>query len=226
MSKQVKLTARPRAESGSNAVKNVRNRGGVPAVIYGATAEPRNLEINLREIEQILAHAAGENILVDLHLEEDGKQVNRLSLIQEVQHHPVTGGVLHVDFHAVSMNETIQAEVPIEPVGDADGVKNAGGVLEQSLRSLPIECLPQDLPDIIKLDVSGLKLGEAFHVSDLSLPAGVTATVDAELTVIRVAEPKVSAEPTAAAEEQPTAPEVIKEKKAEEDGEQKDNEGK
>ncbi len=213
MAKQVKLSARPRSESGRNAVKQVRSRGGVPAVIYGSKNEPANLEVSRREIEALLSHAVGENILVDLEIEENGKKTNRLSLIQEVQHHPLRGEVLHVDFHAVSMTEKISAEVVIESFGEPDGVKNFGGLLEQSMRSLEISCLPQNLPEIIRVDVSAMKVGDSIHVRDLPLPAGVEAEADADLTVFIVAEPTVAEEPAAAA---PAAsPEVIKEKKPE-----------
>jgi len=213
MAKQVKLSARPRSESGRNAVKAVRARGGVPAVIYGSKTEPANLEVSRREIEALLSHAVGENILVDLEIEEGGKKTNRLSLIQEVQHHPLRREVLHVDFHAVSMTEEISADVVIESTGEPDGVKNFGGLLEQSMRSVSIKCLPQNLPEIIRVDVSPLKIGDSIHVRDLPLPAGVTATDDADLTVFIVAEPTVAEEPTAAAA--PESPEVIKEKKPE-----------
>jgi len=213
MAKQVKLSARSRSESGRNAVKAVRARGGVPAVIYGSKSEPANLEVSRREIEALLSHAVGENILVDLEIEEGGKKTNRLSLIQEVQHHPLRGEVLHVDFHAVSMTEEISADVVIESTGEPDGVKNFGGLLEQSMRSISIKCLPQNLPEIIKVDVSPLKIGDSIHVRDLPLPAGVTATDDADLTVFIVAEPTVAEEPVAAAA--PESPEVIKEKKPE-----------
>jgi large subunit ribosomal protein L25 len=213
MAKQVKLTARPRSESGRNAVKEVRARGGVPAVIYGAKTEPANLEVSHREIEALLSHAVGENILVELEIEEGGKKTNRLSLIQEVQHHPIRREILHVDFHAVSMTDEIEAEIVVESIGEADGVKNFGGLLEQNMRSVTIKCLPQNLPEIIRVDVTALKVGDSIHVRDLPLPNGVEIVDDGDLTVFIVAEPTVAEEPAAAA---PSAgPEVIKEKKPE-----------
>ena len=211
MAKQIKLSARPRTEAGSNAVKKVRSRGFIPANIYGKDSAPFSLEVNQKAVEQVLAHAAGENILVELEIEDQGKTTNRLSLIQEVQHHPVRRNVLHVDFHAVSATEELEAEVPIEAIGEAEGVKSYGGILQQNLRQLPITCLPKNLPDLLTVDVSALKLGESLHVSDLVLPAGVTATVEGDITVFHVVEPTVAveAETTEAA-----APEVLKEKKA------------
>ena len=213
MAKQVKLAARPRSESGRNAVKQVRARGSVPAVIYGSKTEPANLEVSRREIEALLSKAVGENILVELEIDEAGKKTNRLSLIQEVQHHPLRGEVLHVDFHAVSMTEEIEAEIVVESFGEADGVKNFGGLLEQSIRAVTIRCLPQNLPEIIRVDVTALKVGDSIHVRDLPLPEGVQVVDDADLTVFIVAEPTVAEESAAAA---PSAgPEVLKEKKPE-----------
>lgn len=209
MATQVKLSARPRVESGRNAVKQVRERGSVPAVIYGAHQSPSNLEINRKEIERLLAHAHGEHLLVDLSIEGDGKPLTSLAIIQEVQHHPVRGDILHVDFHAVSTTETIQSEVPVESTGEPEGVKTFGGILQQQVRSVLLECLPQDLPEVLTVDVSELNVGESIHVRDLLLPNGVTALADADITVFLVSEPNVQEEaPVAAA-----APEVIKEKK-------------
>jgi len=215
MSNQVKLSARPRSEAGRNAVKGVRARGAVPAIIYGAKDVAANLEIEKRDIENILARAVSENILVQLEINDGQKTTSRLSLIQEVQHHPVRGEIIHVDFHAVSMNEEIDAEVVLEPEGEPVGVKTFGGLLQQSMRLLPIRCLPQNLPEIIVVDVSGLNIGDTLHVRDIKLPPGVTAVPDEELTVFLVSEPTVAEEPVAASEEA-LAPEVIKEKKADE----------
>jgi large subunit ribosomal protein L25 len=214
MAKQVKLSARPRADVGRNSVKHLRTRGVIPAVVYGHKDKPSNLEIEQREIAALLSHAVGENILVELVIADGSAVSNKLSLIQEVQHHPVRGDILHVDFLEVAMDELLHTEVPIESFGEADGVKNFGGLLEQSLRSLHIECLPKDLPEIIRIDVSTLGLNQSIHVRDITLPAGVKATSDADLTVFIVAEPKVEAEPTAAdAADAAKGPEVIKEKK-------------
>jgi large subunit ribosomal protein L25 len=105
--------------------------------------------------------------------------------------------------------------VPLEPVGIANGVKNMGGLLEQSLRSLAIECLPRDLPDLITVDVSALNIGDAVHVREIQLPSGVSTRVQPDLTAFSVLAPTVEEEPVAAAVEAPTGPEVIREKKEE-----------
>ena len=135
--------------------------------------------------------------------------------MQEVQHSPVGGEIRHLDFHAISMDEEIQAEVPLEPIGTANGVKNFGGLLEQSLRALTIECLPRDLPDRITVDVSALNIGDSIHVRDIQLPSGVTAKVQPDLTAFSVLAPVVEEEPTVATAEAAAGPEVITEKKEE-----------
>lgn len=216
MSNQVSLKASRRSALGRNAVKKVKAAQAVPAILYGTGIEPQPLQVERRAIDTLLSHAVGENILVNLEIEDGGKSASRLALINEVQHHPVSQSVLHIDFHAVSLTETLVAEVVIEPVGEANGVKNFGGLLEQSLRSIEVECLPKDLPELIRVDVSGLNLGDALHVSSLPVLPGVTYLADAEVTVFLVSEPKVADESAAAAEGGPTEPEVLREKKTEE----------
>ena len=219
MAKQVKLSAQPRTHVGRNSVKQLRSRGAVPANIYGPKNQPSNIEISEKDIKRLLAHASGENILVELEIAEDKGTKSRLALIQEVQHHPVRGDILHVDFLEVSMNELLHTEVPLESFGEADGVKNHGGLLEQLIRQISIECLPKDLPERIRVDISSLGIGHALHVRDLVMPAGVVATGDPDLTVFLVAEPKV--EDTSKSDEPQQAPEVIKEKKPAAEGEAK-----
>ena len=213
MAKQVKLRAEKRAEIGRAAARKLKARGVVPAIIYGAKEKPQPLQLSLRDINAMLSHASGENILVELEI--DGEKSKRTALVQEVQHSPVGGDVLHVDFHAISMDETIQADVPLEALGVANGVKNFGGLLEQNLRVLSIECLPRDLPDRITVDVSALNIGDSIHVRDIKLPTGVTAKVLPDLTAFSVVAPVVEEEPVVAEAEAAAGPEVIKEKKEE-----------
>jgi large subunit ribosomal protein L25 len=209
MAKQVKLTAERRTATGRSAVRKLKAMGVVPAVIYGAKDKAEPLQVSRRDINAMLSHAAGENILVELEIA--GK--SRLALVQEVQHAPLGNAILHIDFHAVSMDEVIQADVPLEPTGVANGVKNMGGLLEQNLRSLAIECLPRDLPDLISVDVSALNIGDAIHVREIPLPAGVTTRVQPDLTAFSVLAPTVEEEPVAAAVDAAAGPEVIREKK-------------
>ncbi|WP_062100762.1 50S ribosomal protein L25 [Candidatus Xiphinematobacter sp. Idaho Grape] len=214
MVKQLMLSAAPRVERGRNAVRKVHARGCVPAILYGVSGGARSIEVKRCEVEQILAHATGENLLVELRIvsndpgsEEESGVVNQLSLIREVQHHPVNGGVLHVDFRAISATSKIEVAIPLEARGEAKGVKAGGGLLEQSLRVLSVECLPQNLPAVIQVDVTALDVGDSYHVRDIVLPEGVRPVTDAELAVFRISEPV-----TPPLGGSTSSPEVIKEK--------------
>ena len=210
MAKQVKLKAEQRSDVGRAAARKLKAKGVIPAVVYGGKDKPQPLQVSARDVNAMLSHASGENILVELEMSGG----NKTALIQEIQHAPIGGKVLHIDFHAISMDETIHADVPLEPIGMANGVKNFGGLLEQSLRSLSIECLPRDLPDRVTVDVSELNIGDAIHVRDIKLPEGVKAKSQADLTAFSVVAPAVEEEPVVAAAEGAAAgPEVITEKK-------------
>lgn len=214
MAQQPKLKAHTRNLLGRNAIKQIKGKGLVPGVIYGSNQAPLPLQVDNRELSAVLAHASSEHILVELEIVDGNQSTNKLALIQEVQHHPLKRGLVHVDFHAVSATEKITSSVPIETVGEALGVRTFGGLLEHSLRSLEVQCYPQDLPGVIRIDVTNLNIGESLHVRDIQLPPGVEAITDANLTAVSVVASRVGEE-TAEAAEQPTAPEVISEKKVE-----------
>jgi len=214
MAKQVKLKAEPRMNVGRSAVRKLRARGLIPAVIYGGNNKPQPLQVTARDINAMMSQASGENVLVELEIAGEG--ASRTALVQEVQHSPVGGDIRHVDFHAISMDEMIQAEVPLEATGTAVGVKTFGGLLEQSLRAVTIECLPANLPDRITVDVSQLNIGDSIHVRDLQFPQGVTPKVQLDLTAFSVVAPIAEEEPVVAEAEAAAAePEVITEKKEE-----------
>jgi large subunit ribosomal protein L25 len=217
MAKQVKLSAQTRAHVGGSVRNKLKREGLIPAVVYGGKEPSLPVQVGARDISNLLSRAVGENILVELEIDSDGQKSSRMALIQEVQHATLTGGIVHVDFHAINMNETLHTSVPIEPEGESVGVKSFGGILEQSLRSLEIACLPKDLPEVLVVNVSGLNVGDSIHVRHINLPEGVKAIDDAELTVFLVAAPAVAevVAPAAAAGATPAQPEVIKEKKEE-----------
>lgn len=212
--KSVPLNAFPRTQSGRGGVKKLRTGGRIPAVIYGRQTKPQNLEVSSKELEDLIHHSASENILVDLALE----QAKRLALVQEVQHHPLSGSVLHVDFHEVSETEKVTIMVPVETVGEAAGVKTGGGVLEHVLFKIKVRALPKDLPEQIVVDVTNLELGKSIHLGDIQPPPGVEILGDRKVSVISVAMPRTEEEEAAAAEAAPVAAgdvEMIKEKKEE-----------
>src|ERR1041384_3793064 len=213
--KAVSLNAFPRPLARGRKVKQLRSTGRVPAVIYGGQAKPENLELVAKELEDLIHHSVSENILVDLAVDKS----KRLALLQEVQHHPLHGNVLHVDFHEVSPDEKVTVMVPVETVGEAAGVKTGGGVLEHVLFKIKARALPKDLPDQIVVDVSHLEIGKAIHLGEIKAPDGVEILGDKKVPVIAVAMPKTEAEEAAEAAEgaAPAAGDVemIKEKKEE-----------
>src|SRR5437016_7547639 len=213
MAKQVKLAAERRETTGHSAMRKLKQRGIIPAIVYGGKDKPQPLQVSLRDISVMLSHASGENILVELEIA--GEKSSRMAMIQEIQHSPLGGDVLHVDFHAVSMDEKIEADIPLEATGIANGVKNFGGLLEQNLRVLAVECLPRDLPDRITVDVSALNIGDSIHVRNIQLPSGVAAKVQPDLTAFSVLAPIVEEAPAVATAEAAAGPEVITEKKEE-----------
>ncbi|HEX4085946.1 MAG TPA: 50S ribosomal protein L25 [Chthoniobacteraceae bacterium] len=215
MAKQVKLSAQARGHIGGSVGNKLKREGLIPAIIYGGKEPSLPVQVGARDISNLLSHALGENILVELEIDNAGEKSSRMALIQEVQHAPLSGSIVHVDFHAINMNETLHTSVPVEPRGEPAGVKSYGGILEQSLRSLEIACLPKDLPEVLTVDVSGLNIGDSIHVRHIQLPEGVKALDDADLTVFLVAAPAVAEVAAPAAAATAAQPEVIKEKKEE-----------
>lgn len=216
--KSVPLNAYVRNVSGRNAVKKLRDSGRVPTVIYGRQRASQTLELNQRELDKLISHSASENILVDLAVEGDANP-KRLALVQDVQHNPLTGEVLHIDFHEVAADEKVTVMVPVEAVGMPLGVKD-GGVLETVLHKIKVRAIPADLPLVLQIDVSNLALGKSLHLGEIPVPANVEILGDKKVPVIAVAAPRTEAEETAAADAGATSAtaevEMIKEKKDDE----------
>ena len=213
--KSVPLKAFPRSLVKRGSVKKLRASGRVPATIYGRQAKPQNLEVDALEFGDLLGHSASENLLIDLSVESDAR-AKRLALLQEVQHHPVNGKILHVDFHEVAENEKVTVYVPVETSGEPAGVKNGGGTLEHILHKLKVKCLPKDLPEQITVDVAHLEIGKSIHLGDIKPPAGVELLGDKHVTVLAVAAPR--AEEEVAATAAPAAGDVEMTKEKKEDG--------
>jgi large subunit ribosomal protein L25 len=216
--KSVPLNAFPRALSRRAGAKKLREGGRVPAVIYGRQEKPQNLEVLSKEMETLIQHSISENLLVDLEIKQDARP-KRLALVQEVQHHALSGDILHVDFHEVAENEKVTIMVPVETVGEAEGVKTGGGVLEHVLFKIRARALPKDLPELITVDVSHLNIGQAVHLGEIKAPEGVEIIGDKKVPVIACAAPRTEEEEAAAAAEAaaavPGEVEMIKEKKEE-----------
>jgi large subunit ribosomal protein L25 len=217
--KSVPLTAYSRTLNRRGGAKKLRATGRIPAVIYGGQSTPQNLEVDSKSLEDLIHHSASENLLVDLAVDKDAKP-KRLALVKEIQHYALTGQVVHIDFHEISETEKVTVMVPIEPTGEAVGVKTGGGVLEHVLFKVKVRSLPRDLPEVIHVDVSSLEIGKAIHIGDIKAPEGVEILGDKHISVLAVAAPITEAqeEAEAAAAGGSTEVEMIKEKKEEGEG--------
>jgi large subunit ribosomal protein L25 len=200
----MRLIANKREITGK-AARRLRHEGRLPAVVYGHHTAASNIDLDAHEFDRIFSRT-GKTQLIDLVV--DGGSANKV-LVKEVQISPRRNTPLHVDFHQVSLREKLQVEVPVVVSGEAQPVKMGEADVLQVLHTLRVECLPASIPEAIEVDVSGLDHVDAgIRVSDLTLPEGVTAVVDPEELVVKLAARRVSAaEEEAAAEAQEAAPE-------------------
>ena len=204
MAKTKTLKAAPRARTGSGVLKQMRREGWIPSVIYGRGVESHNLKVDAATFKDLLAHSTSENILINLDIEGEG---TRLAFLKSVQHHPITGAALHVDFLAIDNNTEITAQIPVHFHGECAGVKE-GGIVEQFLHSLEITCLPNDLPESIDADISAMLIGDALHIGDIKFSSGVSPTGAADVVVAHITKPAAAVSEGAAGEEaaEETAP--------------------
>ena len=219
---RVEVKAMPRSQHGTRPVRRLRSAGVVPGVVYGKSVEPTPISLNRRDLVKLLHGKSGEHGLITLHLEADGKATKgwqKPVLIKRVEHHPVDGQVLHIDFQAIALTERIRVKVAVTLTGTAIGVKQDGGILEHFLREVEVECLPTEIPAQIEQDISALTIGDAIHAKDLVVPQGVRLMTDLAAVIVSVIAPKVE-KPEEAAEAAPTEPEVIREKKPDAEGEE------
>ena len=196
---ETKLTAERRSDAGKGVARKLRAAGKIPAVLYGQGLDTTPLTVESRDLTHLLHGSAGSNVLVDLVV--DGE--THLAIPREIQRDHIHARFVHVDFLAVSRTQTITVSVPVHETGEAAGVKE-GGVVEHHLREVQIECLPQDVPDEILVDITPLELGDMVHVSDLVPPNGVTILTnpeDAVLSVVTPAALRVEADLTVPGEE-------------------------
>src|SRR5213596_1242840 len=217
MAQIVSLAASPRQATGKGGARQARFRGRVPAVIYGHGRDTQSLEVEAKALEKALQGVEPENTIIELAL--DGKTVK--TLIREIQRHPLRPDIIHVDFYEIHAEEKVRLKVPVHLVGNPDGVRNAGGVLDQVTREVEIEVLPEHIPDRVELDVSTLKIGDSLHTRDLTIPNAVILT-GADLTIATVVPPRAEevAAPTAEATTEVSEPELIRKVREGEEGEE------
>jgi large subunit ribosomal protein L25 len=228
--KEILLEAKRRSKTGKEIAKKLRKEGFVPAVLYGPGDQPLSLQVELKSLNSILRAGSGENVIITLNISQDapakGEQDEKKQvLIREIQHDPIYGDILHVDFQHILLTKKISVRIPVHLTGIPEGVHKDGGILQHVLRELEIECLPADIPEKVELDVSALKIGDSIHVRDIKLEK-VDVLSDPEGSIASVVPPTVFKEEVVPAAEEAKEPEVIGEKKPEEGEEEKPEEGK
>lgn len=221
--REVVLKVRPREKRGKEQAKKLRRDGFIPGVVYGQKTPSQPLEIESKSFYALLRGGLGENVLITLST-GDKKDGQRKVLIREIQRDPVSGDILHVDFHQISLTKKLAIQVPIHLVGIPEGVKE-GGILQHVLRELEVECLPTAIPEKIEVDVDHLKIGDSIHVADLKVH-NVEVLSEPESSIVSVVPPTVFKEAEVAPEVTEEEPEVITEKKEEEKKEEEKKEEK
>ncbi|MDP2753283.1 MAG: 50S ribosomal protein L25/general stress protein Ctc [Nitrospirota bacterium] len=221
---RITINAEKRKEFGKGAARNLRRKNMIPAILYrGGDSLP--VKFSQKELAQFINTTAGEQVMVNLQF-ADGE--SRLALVKDYQLDPIKGELLHADFFEVSLTEEIKVTVHIAAVGEPIGVKRDGGILQYLLRKIEVECLPDRIPGHIKIDISGLEIGQSLHVSDLKLGEGIKVLTDPDEVIVNIIAPVVEevAPVEVAAAPEVAEPEVIKKGKKEEVVEEKEKEKK
>jgi large subunit ribosomal protein L25 len=220
------ISSEKRNELGKNASRRIRLTGRVPAILYGDGAAGASLVLDKKDILKILKSESGENTIFKIAFE--GGETN--VMIKALQIDPVSDELLHADLIKIAMDKAIRVSVPLELIGEPVGVKTEGGFVDFMTRAVEIECLPAAIPDMIKIDISGLHLHQSLKIADLVPPEGVTLLGEPNAVVVLIQMPqaekvevKVEEEGAVAAEGVPAAaePEVIKKERKKEGGEEK-----
>ena len=207
------LSATPRADSGKGVARSLRRNGQIPGVIYGHSREPQSLAVPASYLDRLLVQISAEITVLELSI--DGKTSR--TLIREIQRHPFKRQIMHVDFQELVAGETVVVRIPLVLVGLPAEVRTGGAIMDQTMRELEIEVDPVNMPNHIDVDVSELTIGHSVHVRDLKLPAGVTALVDEDASVVVIQAARAVTEETVAIADPDAAavaePEVIRAKK-------------
>src|SRR5438132_9651219 len=208
MAQTISLAASPRQATGKGGARQARFRGKVPAVIYGHGRDTQALELEAKALEKALTGIEPASTIIELAV--DGKAAVK-TLIREIQRHPLRPDIIHVDFYEIHAAEKVKLKIPVHLVGSPDGVRNAGGVLDQVTREVEIEVLPENIPDRVELDVTALKIGDSLHVRQLQIP-NVTILTHSDLTIATVVPPRAEevTAPTPEAVAEVAEPELIR----------------
>ena len=178
------LSVEVREDTGKGVARSLRRSGLVPAVIYGKSRPSQALTVNPEDLKNKMSG----NAIFDLSITATGDEIKETVMIKEVQKDPIKGELLHIDFHHISMDEKITVNVSLNLIGEAPGVRE-GGVLQQLLREVEIECLPLDIPEALQLDISKLEMGNSMLVNDLEVPENIEIKTPFDEAIVTIVVP-------------------------------------
>ena len=191
----IEIQIEPREAGAKGKAKQLRREGKLPGIFYGPKAESVPLELDRKDFLSRVAGLEGSHLI---RIKSSSPLLaERVALVKEMQFHPVTGEVVNADLYEVDLSARIRVKVPLHFVGKAEGVVR-GGILQPVVREIEVECLPMDIPEYFDVEVSSLDIGHSLHVKDLSIPEGVTAVYESNLTLVTVVPPTVEEAPAAA----------------------------
>lgn len=220
---KVTLSADLRMGIGKSEARSMRKIGKIPAVVYRGGKIGMNIQVDSKALWHALHTGAGENAIITLDInDEKGKEVKKTVMVREVQLDPVTDKLMHVDFHEISLKEKIKVKVPVIVKGEAKGVLEQKGIMNQVMWEIEVECLPTDIPARIEIKADNLMIGDAIHLSEVVVPKEVVVVGDPNQVVVTVTVQKAEEEVKEAVVEGAEAvePELIKKGKKEEEGEE------
>ena len=197
---KIELKATVRKSVGNGPARVLRRAGQTPAVLYGRKTEPVLLSVTTKDLEQVLKKGGFGQLILDLVI-RNGKEMTKAAMIKELQTHPVSGNLIHIDFYEVDMKRKIKVMVPVVTRGKALGVEE-GGLLNIVRRELEVLCLPGDIPESIVIDISELDIGDAIHLDEVPLGENLEIVADVNYTVVTVLSPKIEEEPVEEEEEE------------------------
>lgn len=189
----IELKTNIRTTTGNGPARRLRQKGQIPAVLYGPGTESILLSVNISDIDRILKKGRIGQALLNLVIPNNGETSTKTVMVKELQHHPVSRDFLHIDFYEVAMDRKIMVNIPVTTIGKAKGVET-GGILQIVRRELEVQCFPLDVPESIEIDITDLDVGDSIHLGDIARQSKIEFLYDENITVVTVVTPKLEEE--------------------------------
>lgn len=178
------ITANIRKSTGKGISRSLRRQGFVPGVLYGPKSQPIHLSVEASDIEKIFKNSGSSQAPLNLTI-KNGELIKKTAMIKDLQHHPISRRLLHIDLYEVAMDKKIHVKVPVMLTGTAKGIE-AGGTLQLIRREIDVLCLPLDIPESITVDVSEMEIGDSIHIEEIPVSGNIEILADTNFTVVTV----------------------------------------